>query len=93
MFPHRNIDKYTWMSPDAKIHNHMEHVMMCQRLSAYQVPSVTVVFVVMTCKVSFISLIAKSHKGLEPLSYRGALNVLVQIANKMRLQKKKIYGG
>jgi hypothetical protein len=30
--------------------------------SAYRIPSVTVVFVVLACKVQFVSLIPKSHK-------------------------------
>jgi hypothetical protein len=71
------------------------------KLSAYQIPSVIVVFVILVCKFLF----PKAIRGFEPISYRGALlstllhatvymilhnllNVLVQIANKMELQKK-----
>jgi len=28
MFPHRNIYKYTWTSPDGKIHNQIDHVLI-----------------------------------------------------------------
>jgi hypothetical protein len=28
MFPHRNIHKYTWTSPDGKIHNQTDHILV-----------------------------------------------------------------
>jgi hypothetical protein len=28
MFPHRNIYKYTWMSPDWKTHNQIDHFLV-----------------------------------------------------------------
>jgi hypothetical protein len=28
MFPHRNIHKYTWTSPDGKPHNHIDHILV-----------------------------------------------------------------
>jgi hypothetical protein len=31
MFPHCNIHKYTWTSPDGKIHNQTDHVMIYKR--------------------------------------------------------------
>ncbi|PNF38661.1 hypothetical protein B7P43_G01213 [Cryptotermes secundus] len=31
MFPHRNIQKFTWTSPDAKIHNQIDHILIERR--------------------------------------------------------------
>jgi hypothetical protein len=31
MFPHRNFHKYIWTSPDGKIHNQVDHILIDRR--------------------------------------------------------------
>ena len=35
MFPHRNIHKYTWNSPDGKTHNQIHHVLIEDGIRVY----------------------------------------------------------
>jgi hypothetical protein len=41
MFPHQNINKYTWTSPEGKTHNQIDHILMDRRWhsSTVHVPS------------------------------------------------------
>jgi len=40
MFPHRNIHKYTWTSPDGHTHNQIDHVLI-DGIRAYQTSEVS----------------------------------------------------
>jgi len=31
MFPHRNFNEYTWITPDGMIHNHIDHIVIERR--------------------------------------------------------------
>jgi hypothetical protein len=63
--------------------------------SAYEIPSVIVLFVILVFKVWFVSFIPKATRGFEPyylqrsVSEPSLLNVLVQLPNKIGLKKKK----
>jgi hypothetical protein len=62
MFQHRNIHKYTWISPDGKTHNHIDHNLIERRThsSVPDVPS----FRTADCDTDHYLLVAKVREGL-----------------------------
>jgi hypothetical protein len=62
MFPHRNIHKYNWTSPDGKTHNHIDHVLTDRRWnsSTLDVPS----FRGANCDTNHYLVVAKVRERL-----------------------------
>ena len=63
MFQHRNINKYTWISPDGKNHNQIDHTLIHRRWhsSILEVRS----FREVDCDTDHYLVVAKVREGLE----------------------------
>jgi hypothetical protein len=55
MFPHRNIHKYTWTSPDGKSHSQIDHILVDRRRhsNVLDVPSTTTTTIFTLCKIQY----------------------------------------
>jgi hypothetical protein len=83
-FPHHNIDKYTWTSPEGNTHNQIDHVLIDRRRhsSVLDVQS----FRGADCDTDHYLVVAKVRKGLA-VSKRIAQKVDMEIFNLGNLNK------
>jgi endonuclease/exonuclease/phosphatase family metal-dependent hydrolase len=63
MFPHCNIHKYTWTSPEGKTHNQIDHILVDRRrhLSVLDVQSIRAA----DCDSDHYLVVAKVRERLE----------------------------